>query len=77
DYIKSGLFRIIRNGKIGYANPEGKIVIEPRFDCAFPFEGDFARVSDECVTIDDGEHTSWQSESWYLITKNGKPVKDE
>ena len=72
DYVESGFFRIIKNGKIGYANPNGKIIIEPNFDCAYPFEGDFAIVSDNCETIKEGEHTRWKSESWYKITKNGK-----
>lgn len=72
DYIESGLFRIIKNGKIGYANAVGKIMIEPTFDCAYPFEGDFARVSDRCETIKDGDHSIWQSEDWYQITKSGE-----
>ena len=72
DYVKSGLFRIIKNGKIGYANPNGKIIIEPRFDCAFPFIGDFAKVSDNCETEKVGEHSMWKSDYWYKITKEGK-----
>jgi len=72
DYVESGLFRIIKNGKIGYANPNGEIIIEPSFDCAYPFKGGFAKVSDNCETIIDGEHSIWKSENWYKITKNGK-----
>lgn len=72
DYLQSGLFRIIKNGKIGYANQNGEILIEPRFDCAYPFEGDFAKVSDNCETIKDGEYSIWESENWYQIGTNGK-----
>src|SRR5690554_6149124 len=36
DYIKEGLFRILRNGKTGYADNSGRIVIEPQFECAYP-----------------------------------------
>ncbi len=75
DYVKSGLFRIIKNGKIGYANPQGKIIIEPNFKCAYPFKGDFAKVSNYCKTIKDGENSIWKSESWYQITKNGRRVE--
>lgn len=71
DYVESGLFRIIKNGKIGYANPEGKVIIEPKFDCAYPFKGDFAKVSDNCETIKDEEHPIWKSNNWYQISKNG------
>ena len=75
DYLESGLFRIVKNGKIGYADQSGKIIIEPTFDCAYPFDGDFARVSDDCETIKDGEHSVWESENWYQITKNGNRVE--
>ena len=51
DYVKNGLFRIISNGKIGYANPLGKVIIEPNFECAYPFERDLAKVSDNCEII--------------------------
>ncbi len=38
DYPSYGLFRIVKNGKIGFADEKtGEIVIEPSFDCADPF----------------------------------------
>lgn len=76
DYIESGLFRIIENNMIGYADPSGKVVIQPKFACAFPFEGDHARVSDRCETTFDGEHSSWDSEEWYRIGKDGRRIKE-
>lgn len=75
DYVESGLFRIIKNGKIGYANPNGKIIIKPSFDCAYPFEGNFAKVSNHCETEKNGEHSIWKSNNWYRITKDGKRFK--
>ena len=75
DYVESGLFRIIKNGKIGYANPKGEIIIEPNFACAYPFEGDFAKVSDNCDIEKYGEYTIWKSDNWYRITKEGKRAK--
>lgn len=75
DYVQSELFRIIRNGMIGYANINGEVIIEPRFACAYPFEGDYAKVSDNCETEKDGEYSTWKSNNWYHITKNGKRVK--
>lgn len=38
DIISNGLFRIIENGKIGFANMEGEIVIKPRFQFVYPFQ---------------------------------------
>lgn len=60
---------------IGYANLLGEIIIKPRFACAYPFDGDFAKVSDNSETANDGEYSIWKSDSWYLITKDGKRVE--
>lgn len=75
DYLSEGLFRIMRNGKIGYANKSGQVVIEPKYSCAYPFEDGKAKVADECKQTKEDEHTKWESESWYYIDKNGKKVK--
>lgn len=73
DYPSDGLFRIIQNGKIGYADESDyKIVIEPQFDCAFPFENGKAKVSKNCKTIADGDHQTWQSDDWKFVDKKGK-----
>jgi hypothetical protein len=75
DDISEGLFRIIKNGKIGYADTIGKIVIEPQFDCAFPFEKGKARVSKDCKSVKDGEHFMWMSDNWIYIDKKGQIIK--
>lgn len=75
DYTSEGLFRILENNKIGYADSRtGKIVIEPKFDCAFPFENGVAMVSFDCKTQSEGEHSSWLSDHWFYIDKTGKNV---
>ena len=71
DYLAEGLFRIIIDNKIGYANADGEIIISPRFGCAFPFEDGKAKVSDDCSAVKEGEYTRWVSENWYWIDKNG------
>lgn len=75
DNPESELFRIIKNGKIGYANAKGRIIIEPNFECAYPFKGGFAKVSDNCEKEKEGEHSIWKAENWYQITKDGKRAK--
>lgn len=76
DYIFDGLFRIRRNGKIGFANKKGEIVIEPKFDCAYPFENGKAKVAYDCETIkDDLDHSTWESSNWFYIDKNGNKIK--
>lgn len=73
DYTSDGLFRILVNSKIGYADSiTGKIVINPQFDCAWPFENGVAKVSTDCKTQSEGEHSIWQSDHWFYINKTGK-----
>jgi hypothetical protein len=71
DWLSDGLFRILRNGKVGYADAKGYIRIEPRFACADPFENGKARVALECELIPDGEYTLQKSDAWFYINKQG------
>jgi WG containing repeat len=73
DYPSEGLIRVVKNGKIGFANAKTyTLIIAPQFDCAFPFENGKAKVSNNCKTIKDGEHNIWTSESWQYVDKKGK-----
>lgn len=75
DYVSEGLFRIILNDKIGYADSTtGKIVIEPQYGCAHPFENGVAKVSLECKAYDEGGYSTWLSNSWFYIDRTGKKV---
>lgn len=72
DYPSEGLFRIVQDGKIGYADADTySIVISPQFDCAFPFENGRAKVSKQCRTVKDGEYSVWESEAWLYVNKAG------
>ena len=43
DYVKEGLFRIIENNKMGFANMNGEVVIKPQYDFVQPIqEGGYA-----------------------------------
>jgi hypothetical protein len=75
DPVSDGLYRIMINKQIGFADKNGNIIIHPQFGCAFPFEDGKARVSDTCKTVKDGEHSIWVSDTWYFIDKNGKRLK--
>ncbi len=74
DIIEEGLFRIKRNGKIGFANTKGEIVIPPQFDCAEQFKNGKAKVTYDCVLIKEGEHTLMKSNSWFYINKTGRKM---
>lgn len=73
DYASEGLIRVVKNGKIGYADAKTyAIVITPQYDCAFPFENGKAKVSNKCKTVKDGEHSVWTSDAWQFVDKKGK-----
>lgn len=79
DYIEDGLFRIIKNGKIGYAGSDFSIKIKPQYGCAFPFENGVAKVSYDCKTETDPqthEYHTWISKSWFYINKQGHKFKN-
>lgn len=75
DWVAEGLFRIMRDGKIGYADAEGHIRIQPQFECASQFEEGVAKVAYQCELIPDGEYTITKSEEWFYINKEGEKVK--
>ena len=75
DPIQEGMFRIIENGLVGYANAEGEIVIQPKFACAQPFLDGVAKVSYDCQLIEQEEHTMMQSNNWLEIDKMGEIIK--
>ncbi|WP_299252057.1 hypothetical protein [uncultured Cytophaga sp.] len=77
DYISEGLYRIVKNNEIGYANAEGIICIQPQFACAYPFENGRAKVSKFCTLETIDEHTIWKSALWYYIDKNGHEIISE
>lgn len=73
DYPSDGLIRVVKNGKIGYADAKTyEIVIAPQFDCAFPFENGKAKVSNQCQTVKEGEYSIWKSDNWQYVDKQGK-----
>ena len=75
DEESEGLFRIIENDKIGFADAAtGEVLIKPQFDCAFPFEEGKSKVSNDCKIHAEGEHPEWQSDNWFYIDKTGKRV---
>jgi len=76
DYEQEGLFRIQKDGKIGYANMDGEIIIQPQFACAFPFEDGKAKVALACEEVfDEDEYTTVHSDEWFYINTKGDKVE--
>lgn len=77
DYASDGLFRIIKNNKIGYADDlTGKIIIKPHYGCAFPFKKGVTKVGIHCKNhADKTGHYYWTTNNWIYINKKGKNIK--
>lgn len=76
DLISEGMFRILQDGKIGYADTTGRIIIIPQFACASPFSDGKAKAAFDCELAGEGdEHTTVESDSWFYIDKNGNKIK--
>ncbi len=77
DYLNEGLFRVLRNGKTGFANEQGELIIPTVYECAFPFSDGKAKVAFNCKKQKDTEgHTIMESEEWFFIDPQGKKLKD-
>ncbi|MDJ0836005.1 MAG: WG repeat-containing protein [Acidobacteriota bacterium] len=75
DYFQEGLARFVAEGKMGYFNPAGEIVISAAFDFAQPFKDGRARVCEGCQTVQDGEHKRVEGGTWFTIDKTGKKTE--
>lgn len=77
DYVSEGLFRILEDGKIGYADESGRVVIDPQFACASPFSDGQAKVTFDCELGGDpsDEHRPMVSDNWFIIDRKGEKME--
>jgi hypothetical protein len=71
DEFSNGLCRVLVNGKIGYVNQKGKIIIVPKYDCAERFKNGKAKVSIDCKKVMQNEYQIWDYRSHSIINKKG------
>jgi WG containing repeat len=74
DSFHDGLVRIVRNGKYGFANRRGQVVIYPIYDGAMNFEKGGAAVCKGCETKCVGRECEYQIFSggqWFRISTKG------
>lgn len=74
DYVQEGLLRIRKNNKIGYADMDGKIVIQPIYDFALPFKNGSAAVVIGGRNVQSGEYQKIEGGKWGLINKKGEYI---
>jgi hypothetical protein len=71
-----GLLRVLRNGKMGYANRFGQIVIPCIYDYAKWFDNGLAEVTFKAKEyIDMDEHRRVESDEWFKIDKKGNKIE--
>jgi hypothetical protein len=76
DYFQEGLARFRENGKVGFLNEVGKVVIQAQFDFATPFSEGYAAFCSGCQKIEVDEHFLFEGGKWGFIDHHGK-VKRE
>ncbi|WP_109829354.1 WG repeat-containing protein [Reichenbachiella versicolor] len=72
DYFNEGLTRVKRNGKMGFVNKKGEIIIPCQYDFAGYFENGSAEVTFEAREYYDlDDHLNVESDSWFCIDRKG------
>ncbi|MCJ7932427.1 MAG: WG repeat-containing protein [Chryseobacterium sp.] len=76
DYFSEGVRRLVKNGKIGFADRNGKIVIEPEHDFVSPFNYGYAAFCDGCDwEKTEDEHKAMVGGTWGVMNAKGQPVQ--
>ena len=78
DYFTEGLARFESDGKMGFFDTKGTVVIPATYDFASAFCSGIANVCIGCTQVHDGDHTSMNGGLWGHIDRKGKivtPVK--
>lgn len=71
-----GLLRVLRNGKMGYANRFGQIVIPCIYDYAKWFDNGQAEVTFKAKEyLDMEEHRRVESDEWFIIDRKGNKIE--
>jgi len=74
--FNEGLTRVLRDGKMGYANKFGQVVIPCIYDYEKWFDKGVAKVTFKATEYLDGEeHRRVESDEWFTIDKRGQKVK--
>ncbi|WP_271784860.1 WG repeat-containing protein [Aquimarina algiphila] len=73
-----GLTRVIRNGKMGYANKFGQVVIPCVYNFAKSFKNGKAKVAyDAKEYLNMDKHKKVESDEWFVIDKKGNILKKD
>lgn len=74
DYLQEGLFRFTENGKMGFADENGKKVIPAKYTFVEAFQEGFAAFCEGCKKENMDEHWRMVGGKWGFMDKNGKEI---
>jgi len=74
DTYSEGLIRFVKNGKIGFANRNGDIVIEAKYDYADMFNYGLTTYCNGCTWKSRGEHRFVSGGRWGYINNKGDTI---
>lgn len=75
DYFQEGVRRFVKNGKVGFVDRDGKIIIPAQHDFVTPFNYGYAEFCDGChwEKIDD-EHRTVVGGVWKVMNFKGETI---
>lgn len=74
DYFSAGLSRYTENGKFGFFDESGKIIIKAQWDFALPFNEGLAAVCHDCRQEKVDEHMMIKGGLWGFIDPKGMEI---
>lgn len=76
DEFHHGLVRIERDGKWGYADPSGRIVVPVKYSCALNYKDQYSDIGPlvcvGCSVEQQGEYRACLGGKWYVADAQGK-----
>jgi len=73
DYFSEGVRRFVKNGKVGFVDRNGKVVIEPTHDFASPFNYGYTAFCDGCDwEKTEDEHKAIVGGTWGVMNFKGE-----
>ncbi len=66
--------RFVQNGRIGFFDRRGRIIVSAEYDFALPFSEGMAAVCRGCREEPDGEYRTIRGGSWGFIDRKGRVI---
>ena len=74
DYFAEGLARFVENGKMGFFDTSGRVVIKAQFEWVGPFSNGRAKFCTGCQKQVKGEHWTMSGGTWGQIDRQGNLI---